>query len=509
MNLSKWKQSSVALMLVIVVSKMVGVLRDVVLANYFGTTNISDAYLIASTVPTLLFYFLGHALSTAYIPMYNKARVEKGESGAQQFSNNLLTIALGMSSFLFAALLVFPKPVIKVFAAGFDEATAQLAARLIRISCSSIFLMTVVNICGGYLQANRNFLAPAAISLPRNFAIVVSIVLADALGTDWLGVGLLGAYVLEFLFLLPFMLQKGYRYRLVLDFEDEYIGQTLYMVMPVFVGVCVGQINKIVDRSMASTIIEGGISALTYASVINSAIQEVLVTGLITILFASCAELVERNEIHRVKEKLSRTLGIMTSLLVPACVGIFVLAEPIVELILCRGEFDKHSLRMTVSALRCYTLGLYFLAVRDTLVKVFYAFKETKTTTTVSIFTIVLNIVLNILMGRRIGLNGLALATSISAAVNSIALYILLYRKIGDFGTEQNAVVLLKSAAGSVIMGFAAAYGYRYLSGMIPGVPAVLLTVFGSCLLYAAVQLLLANGAVVSVVKSLRKADRD
>ena len=487
-------------MFVIVVAKLVGVLRDIILANYYGTTNISDAYLIASSVPTLLFYFIGHALSTAYIPMYNKAKAEQGAEKAQRFSNNLLNTALLASVCIALVLCLFPQAVIKVFAAGFDGPTAQLAARLIRISCPSILLMAIVNVWSGYLQANKSFLAPAAISLPRNFAVVLSIIVAAKLGTDWLGAGLLGAYILETAFLLPFVYRKQYRYGLILNLRDVYMQQTMYMVMPIFLGVCVGQINKIVDRSMASTIAEGGISALTYASIINNAIQEVLVTGLITILFASCAELVARNEIPQVKKKLSDTIAVAGTLLIPGSVGVFLLAEPIVELILCRGEFNRHSLDMTVSALRCYTAGLLFLAMRDTLVKVFYAFQETKITTAASIASICLNIVLNVVLGRTIGIEGLAMATSLSIGFNCVILWTYLRRKIGDFGRTKIFRVMWKSGAGSVVMGLMAHYGYPLLAKNHSGLTALFLTIMGSCVIYAGTQVLLANEAVMAVV---------
>jgi len=110
-------------------------------------------------------------------------------------------------------------------------------------------------------------------------------------------------------------------------------------------------------------------------------------------------------------------------------------------------------------------------------------------------------------LGMLIGIKGLALATSISAAVNAIALFFLLHRKIGDFGSACFFKILMKSAAGGVMMGFAADYGYRYLSEMISGIPAVLLTVLGSCVLYTGLELLLANEAVVAVVNGLRRAD--
>lgn len=487
-------------MIVIVISKITGMLRDVVLANYFGTTNISDAYLIAATVPTSIFFIIGHSLGTVYIPLYDNIKADKGVGAAQSFSNNLLNCALLLCSAIVLLLFLCTDSVVKIFAAGFDETTAQIASRLIKISAPSIYLMCIVNILGGYLQIHKNFLAPAAISLPRNFAVVVSVVVSASWGIDWLGIGLLLAYVLEVGFLLPAVLQKGYRYRAFINLRDDDLQQAKYLVTPVLIGVCVSRINKIVDRSMASTIIEGGISALTYASIINTAIQEILVTGLITILFASCAELVARNEIDQVKKKLRDTLAVISTLLIPGCVGVLVLAEPIVELILCRGEFDQHSLHMTTGALRCYTMGLLFLAVRDTLVKVFYAFKETKTTTTVSIASIVLNIILNIVLGQVIGIHGLALATSLSAIFNSIVLFVLLYKRIGDFGIAKISSVMVKSAVGSVAMGAGTYYSYQWLAERLFGLVAVLITVACSCILYMAIELMLNNEAVWNMI---------
>lgn len=497
--IAKIRQSSISLMSVILVAKLIGMMRDIILAHYFGTTNISDAYLIASSVPTSLFYFIGHSLSTAYIPMYNRVKEKEGEKKAKDFTNNLLTISILISTVIVILLLLFPTVVVKVFAAGFDRETALIASRLIRISAPSIYLMCMVNICGGYLQANKSFLAPAAISLPRNAAIMVSVILAASLGTDLLGWGLLASYGLEFLFLVPFLNRRGYRYKPVLKIEDAYIRQTLYVVAPIFLGVCVGQVNKIIDRSMASTVVEGGISALSYASIINYAVEGVVVTGLITVLFASCSEMVARQEHQQVKEKLLDTVNSMIILIVPACVGAIILAEPIVEIVLCRGEFDRNSLKMTVGALRCYTLGLLFLAIKDTLIKVFYAYKETKIATKASVTSIVVNIVLNLILGKWIGINGLALATSISAGVNCIILFIQLRRKIGDFGTKRIAVVLAKSAVGSAIMGTLTGRLFTYLDGAMGGIQALLLTVAVSCVAYFALEVVLQNEIIIKV----------
>ena len=462
----KWKNirsSTLVLMAVIVISKLIGLLRDIFLANYFGTSSVSDAYLIAISVPTLLFYFIGHALSTAYLPMYNKVRHEKGDEAAEHYSNNLMCISLGIATLIVVLLVVFPQTVIKIFAAGFDAETAGLAAKFIRTGAVSLYCMVIVNIWSGYLQARGNYLIPAAVSLPRNAVIIVSIVIASCTHLAVLGLGILFAYIAEFIFLLPFALRNGYRIRPRIDWSDRDIRETLYLVLPILLGVAVSQINKIVDKSIASTITAGGISALSYASVINNAVQEVAVTGIITVLFADCSALAAAGEHQKVKERLTKTVDTMVFLLLPMSIGIIILAEPIVSLFFLRGNFDFESVALTASALRCYTAGLAFLAVRDTFVKVFYAYKNTKVTTASSIAAIILNIILNFLLSRFLGVSGLAAATSIAAVAQCIFLCVYFHRKQLSLDAKKIMTHVVFSVFASAVMA-ALVYGlYHFL----------------------------------------------
>lgn len=504
--MKKFQKSTFTLMIVIIVAKLIGMFRDVVLANYFGTSNISDAYLIAVSVPTLIFYFIGHSLSTAYIPMYNKVRAEKDEKSAQRFSNNLLNLSLIASTLIVVFLYFCPMVAVKVFATGFDDETAGIAADLIRLSSPSIYFMSIVSVFTGYLQANKSFLVPAAISVPRNIVIVVSIVVAALYGINYLGIGLLAAYIFEFIFLLPLILKKRYRYRPSLDLKDENLKHTAYIVLPILLGMCVGQINKIIDKSIASTVVEGGISALSYASIINNAVQEVLVTGIITVLFASCAELVAQKKNQEVKAKLSSTINTLSFLLIPASVGVIVLARPIVKTILCRGSFDQKSIIMTSGALCCYTVGLFFLAVRDTLTKVFYAYKDTKTTTIVSTAAIILKIAISFILAKNLGINGLALATSISAIFNSIVLYILLRKKIGDFGSKNFISVIIKSLISSGVMALTIIFMEGYILSIIKNEVVYLMAcVTVGVVVYLAVGLLLRIEPIMKVVNKIVK----
>lgn len=504
MKFSKVKQSVPALMIVIIIAKLVGMLREVVLANYFGTSNVSDAYLIASSVPTLLFYFIGHSISTSYIPMYNKVKNDLGEKSSIRYTNYIINIAMIFATVFVAILLIWPEIVIKLFASGFNAETVSLTAKLIRISAVSMYLMILVNVLGGYLNANKNFIVPAAVSLPRNAMIIISIVIAAKLGYEWLGIGLLCAYVAECILIVPFAFNKGYRYKPNISFKDKYVQETWYVIVPILIGMFVGQINKIIDKSIASNVVEGGISALTYASVINTAVQEVLVTGLITVLFSKCAEWVVKGEHDKVKKQLSSTLNTLAFFLIPATIGVIILARPIVTLVLGRGAFDENSTTMTVGALCFYTSGLFFLAARDTLVKVFYAYKETKITTVTSILAIVLKIVLSLILYKIMGLNGLAFSTAISAVFNSIVLYVLFNKRIGDVGFKSLVITMIKtfiSCAGMALT----IYGLNLVVTGLNSMVMLVLSVLAGMLIYFVISLILKQAPLMDMLGKIKK----
>lgn len=503
-KINKIKESTIFLMCAIVFAKIIGMLRDVVLANYYGTSEISDAFLIAISVPTLLFYFIGNAISTAYLPIFNKIRTKDGEEAAMRFSNNLLTISLLLCTVIVLALFFFPKQIVKVFAAGFDEGTLNITAYYVRFASFSLYFMTIISILTGYLQANKNFIIPAIISLPRNAIIMLSIIISSHFGNKVLGIGILLALFSECVLLFPFAKINKYKYKFVFELRSPNIKETLYITLPIILGVGVSQINKIVDKSIASTVVVGGISSLSYAAVINNAVQEVLVTGLITILFAKCAELVAEGKNEIVKQKLSSTVETMSFVLIPASFGVVVLSELIVKCVLCRGSFDSQSLLMTKGALCFYTIGLPFLAVRDSLIKVLYAYKDTKMPTLISIVGIFINVVFNFVLSKYMGINGLALATSISAIVQCIALYAILNKKIGCVIQQKQIHTIVASIASGFIMYLLIQHGLNSISFNIESdFVVMLLWLFIGCLIYILLSLILRSPVAIQLLKKV------
>lgn len=484
-------KTAIGLVIISIFAKLFGLLRDVVLADCYGAGSVSDAYLIAISVPTLLFYFIGQALSTSFIPMYTKVEKEKGIEEAQKYTDRIMTVSILLSTILALLILIFPRGIVLIFASGFDEERISLTVDMIRMSAITIYFMTAVNILSSRMQLNGNFAAAALVSFPRNFFLIISVILSTYYGLWWLGLGIILAYLGEFILLLLPTLRSHISIRLTLSLRDPYLVDTLKMVMPVFLTVAVSQINKVIDRTIASNLDVGSVSSLYYASIINTSLQEVLVTSVVIVIFTNVSQLVAEKKYGQTDAVYQKTVRMLRFILMPATIGMLILAVPVVELMFGRGSFDADAVTITASALRGYTIGLCFLASREVLIKVFYAYKKTKITFLASVIGILINIGLNLLLAKFWGVTGLAIATSISAICQYLILLIYYRRNIWQFNLKAYFISLIKPFIGCLFMGAVVLILDYILASHFSLLFRLLINVVVGVLIYGVIELLL------------------
>ncbi len=438
------------MMLLSVVIKFIGFLRSSVLAYYYGSGYVSDAYNIACDIPILLFAFLGNAIVTAYVPMYTQIEKSEGEKAALKYSNTIITVFSVISFIIILAITVFAEPFIRILAVGFDEKTMNLAVEFTRISSWCLIFITAERLFICYLNIKNNYLIPVMVSLPMNILLILSIIISSKLGYEFLGIGILIALSSQFFFLIPSLIKEKYKFYPCINIRNKNVIQTVKIVLPVLLGVSVNQINKIIDKSIASTIAVGGISNLNYASVINIAIQDIIIFSIITITFVKISQFVSENKIDELKNMINKALSSILCLITPISIGVIVFSRQIVSILFMRGSFDEAAMTETSSALICYSLGMIFVSFRDILVKVFYSLKDSKTPIKNSVYAILINIILNFILSRFMGISGLALATSISAVSSAVLMYLSLRKKIGDIGQKKILTVFGKTVIISV-----------------------------------------------------------
>lgn len=450
-------------MVLTVLSKITGFARDITLSYFYGATSISDAYIISITITSVLFSLIIMGISTAYIPMFKKIEHENGEQQATFFTNNLLNIVLIVTTIVILIGLFFAHSLVKLFAFGFDGETKKTAVIFTRIALVGIYFTSLTQLFTSYLQLKGKFTIPAMIGLPFNMIIIVAIFISAQWNIVVLAIGSVLAAFIQLLFLIPSLCKVNYRYVPVVQFTDKNIKKMVTIVFPIMIGISIDQINLMIDKTIASTLTEGGISALMYSSRLNDFVQGIFVLSFVTVMFPVISNMAARKHTQDFKKSISNVLSSVILIVVPASIGIMVLAEPITKLLFGHGHFDERAIHMTAYALFFYSIGMIGYGLREVFNRTFYSIQDSKTPMYNASIAVVLNIGLNFLLSSFMGISGLALATSISALFCSALLGMSLRRKIGAFGTKENLRILLKAVFASAVMGGVVYILHEYL----------------------------------------------
>lgn len=478
------KKTALLLMIITIFSKIFGFGREITLSYFYGASNISDAFLISHTIPSVIFSFIGTGISTGYIPLYNKIEQKHGEKEGNKYTNNLVNILLIMCTGIILFGLLFTDHIVKIFASGFEGGTLELAVRFTKISIFGIYFTGLINIFGGFLRIKGNYIIPALIGFPLNLFTICSIILSSKTNVFVLAVGSIIATASQFALLVPFIRKKGYIYSFLLDTKDEYIKKMVYIALPIIIGVSVDQINVLVDRTLASGIAIGGISALNYANKLTGFVQGLFVTSIATVMYPMISKMAAQNNLDGLKKSVSEAINLINLFVIPATIGAMIFAESVVSLLFGRGAFDSEAISMTSNALFFYSIGMIGYGLREILSRAFYSMQDTKTPMINATIAVGMNIVLNIVLSRFLGLGGLALATSISAIFCTGLLFVSLRKKIGPFGIKSITISFMKILVSSLLMGGVSYIVYDLLLSYISSNLSLILSIVIGALIY-------------------------
>jgi len=399
--------------------------------------------------------------------MYSQIEKLEGSKEGNRYTNNLVNILLVICTVFFVFGLIFTVPLVKLFASGFEGETLDLAVRFTRVSLVGMYFTGLISVFSGFLQLKGNYAIPALIGFPLNFFTILAIIISSKGNVVLLAIGSVIATASQLLLVLPFAYKKGYKYKPVFDIKDKHIKNMVYIALPVILGVSVNQINVLVDKTIASRIAEGGISALNYANRLNGFVQGIFVLSITTALYPMISKMVAENNMDGLKKSVWEAISGINLLVIPATVGSVVFAEPVVMLLFGRGKFDAEAIAMTSAALLFYSLGMLGFGLTEVLSRAFYSLQDTKTPAINAAIAVVANIILNIILSKYMGIGGLALATSISAIFCTVLLFISLRKKIGAFGIKDITISFVKIVGASLVMGVIAKLSFNALVGSI------------------------------------------
>lgn len=461
--MSKAARATVLLMIVTIVSKILGLFRDSVLASAYGTGKYAAVYSTANSISTILFAVIGTALATSLIPLYNKLASEDSAERAMGFLNSVVNLVLIVCLSIAGLGIIFAGPLVKVFAPGYQGDVYTLCVQYTRILLPSIVFVGLANIFTSYLQIKKRYVIPGFIGMPYSIIIIVSIYLSLKTSPMVLVIGTLIAISAKALFQLPFVYKEGYRYRPKINLKDPVMKDMMILILPVVIGVGANQINSIVDKSLASLLGTEVVASFSYAIKLYEFVQALFITSILAVIYPRLSSMIVSDRMDSFLNSLKKTMNVIIVALVPIIVGCIVLSRQIVEVLFQRNAFTSKDTTMTASILWIYVIGILAFALRDVLTRGFYSMEDSKTPMINSIISIVFNISLNLILVKPLGYKGLAIATAVSAYIGLLLFNRSMRKKIEGYSSRDNYIVFVKSLFAALIMGL----GVKLVFGIV------------------------------------------
>lgn len=465
--MSRTAKNAVIIMIATLLSRVLGFLRETILANFYGTSMVADVFVLTLNIPGLIISIVGSVIYMMYIPVYYDTKEQLGEEGSLEFTNNILNI-LSIFSIIVSLLgIIFASEIIKIFAIGFEGEKFDLAVKFLRIMMLGVLFLSLNKIQSSFLQVKDSYLPAALVGVVYNICIIISIFLSVRYGSYYLAIGALLGLVGQVLLLVPFMHKKGYRYRFYIKLKDESILKMVKLSIPMMIGVAMSQLNVYVDKALASTLGDGKLSALNYASRLNDFVVALFVTSLITVIYPKLSQFVNDDDKKSFKKIIVKSSNCLLLVVVPITVGAVILSEPIVRVLLQRGSFSSESTVMTSNALKLYAIGVIGYAVKEILSRGFYSLGDTKTPMINSSLSVIINIILDLIFIKPFSYMGLAMATSISYMVTVVLMFFSLRRKVGSFNGKAVFSTFVKSLLASIAMSIGVIFSYNSLISIL------------------------------------------
>ena len=408
---------------------VVSFVKEMIIASEFGISSDVDAYTLAITIPVNLFSLIAVSIQPIVIPIYSKVLYGEGQEEAKKYIDSFISLVIIISVIFVILIEIFAEPIAFIFAPGLDSEARNLVAILLRITTPTILFSLVDRVFIGVLNVHKSFVLPALAIYFLNIGIITSIVILHAKwGIYSACFGQVFGSIMQVLFLV-IIAKKYYKFSFSKNFRNGYIAQTLKGILPVIFSTSISEINVLINRAVASFLFAGAISALAYSNRVNYVLIMFFTHAISTIIFPMYAEAAVKKDMKVLNTRINFTLSVYTYFLLPLMAVVIILRKELIALAFGRGAFDQDAVDLTSSLLGCYSIGIVFFALRETITKVFFSLEDTKTPAKNSSIGLFLNIVLSLTLPLILGVEGLALASSFSVVFISISLIIRLLIK--------------------------------------------------------------------------------
>lgn len=436
------------------VSKITGILDDLILARIVGPGRQLDAYYAAFNLPDLLFTLVaGGALASAFIPVVS-GLITRDRSSAWRLTSAVINLAFG-ATLLGSALLALAAPwiVSQTVGRGFDPEQQALTTGLMRVILISTAIFSVSAIVMSALQAHQHFLLPALAPIMYNLGILGGvIILAPRIGVWGPAIGVVIGALLHLLVQVPGLIRYQARWTPWLGLRDPDLRRVLVLLAPRVAGLGVVQLAAVIGTSLASELSPGSVTALNYGWRLMQLPETVIATAVATAVFPTLSELAALGKRDELRATVSSALRAILVLTVPATIGLLILGRPAVRVLFEGGLFQSTATDAVVWALHGYALGLIGHSMLEVCARSFYAQQDTRTPLYVAVGAMCANVISGLVLRRPLGHGGLALANSIGVGVEVIALLVIARRRLEGIDERRISIAFARFVAASIIM---------------------------------------------------------
>ena len=447
-------------------SRLLGLARDQVLAALFGAGNAMDAYIVAFRIPNLTRdLFAEGAMSAAFVPTFTRHLTLHGKADAWRIGNNVINALLVLTGALVLAGMIFAQPLVTAYAGDYAAVPGklELTVSLTRLMLPFLTLAAIAAALMGMLNSLHHFFVPALAPAMFNIAaIVCAFLLAPAMPTFGqppimaMAIAVILGGIGQVVVQLGPLWREGFRYRPLLEPADPGLRQVLMLMGPGTIGLAATQVNLFVNTLLATSQGTGAASWLSYAFRLMYLPIGLFGVSIATAVLPAASRHAAVGDPSGVRDTLTRGLGLMMMLNVPATLGLTVLATPIVRLLFERGQFTSADTAATAAALQFYAVGLVGYSAARIASPVFYALGQSRVPVIAGTLSIAINIVASIVLVGAVGFRGLALGTSLAALANGALLLALLNRRLSGINGARLSVTFMKILLASLFMAAAA-----------------------------------------------------
>jgi putative peptidoglycan lipid II flippase len=437
-------------------SRILGLIRETVISHLFGATGVVSAFRVASIVPTMIYDLLiGGMISAALVPVFSDYAAPERRQELWRLASALFTLTAIVFSVIVVALELVAPLAAWLLGGGFDISLLSQTTTLMRLIMPAVFFLGLSGVTTGFLYANKRFTYPAFGASVFNAGIIVgALLMSDRIGIASLSLGVLLGSVLQLAIQLPGL--RDLRLSFSLDFSHPGLRRMAGLYVPVALGLVVSQVGIAIDRNLASRTGEQSIAWMQNATTLVQFPLGLVAVAIATAVLPSLSRFATAADMARFRHTLGMGLRIVVLLIVPATVGLLVLATPIIALLFEHGAFEPYDTARTAQALRVYLIGLPFAAIDQLLIFAFYARKDTKTPVLVGVLGVFIYLGVALPLMGTLGMMGLVLANSVQLSSHAVVMLFLSHRHFDGLRGQRLADTALRVLVAAGLTGLVA-----------------------------------------------------